>query len=446
MNTQYRKNLKAVLEANKEYTDNKINEFAWFLGAYDLSVDSDNTTAYTKSVPSGVYSPDGTPKAVINSVGGMSYKINQLVENGNFESLSNWRSSNASKGTISISNNELNYTVITTGVSYDNGFKTSTIQPTNGHKYLIACQIKSTGNTTMGYDIYNVSNAGTGTSISLTNSYQQWNFILTVSNASPSIYFCTRANTTIGEIITIKNVNCIDLTAMGIDTTDVATATSELLKRGIDINIYNAYDTGSIRNSAITSITSKDSNNTTLETKTINASIQALNGYGWGINDTLYNYIDFENKKFIQKVGRVDLGTLNYEVYSADRRIYRGATVDNLKSDVPATDVPNFLSVKYTATTQSATWANGDIAIRGALDIGAVYICDTDYATAEAFKAAMNGVYLYYELGTPVETDISAYLDDDSIVVGANGTLTFDNTYNQAVPSSIDYLVKEVKA
>jgi hypothetical protein len=38
------------------------------------------------------------------------------------------------------------------------------------------------------------------------------------------------------------------------------------------------------------------------ETYPIPASIQALEGYGWSCPDH-YNYIDYENKKFIQEVG-----------------------------------------------------------------------------------------------------------------------------------------------
>ncbi len=68
--------------------------------------------------------------------------------------------------------------------------------------------------------------------------------------------------------------------------------------------------------------------------------------------------------------------------------------------------------------------------------------------TTNEIKTLLSGVYLYYELATPIETDISSYLGDKHIPIEANGSLTFTNTYNQAVPSSITYdcgLIEVVK-
>ena len=58
----------------------------------------------------------------------------------------------------------------------------------------------------------------------------------------------------------------------------------------------------------------------------------------------------------------------------------------------------------------------------------------------------MSGVMLYYELGTPIETDISAYLSDDNLLqVEPGGTLTFENAladdYRLPVPSQEGYTI-----
>ena len=68
------------------------------------------------------------------------------------------------------------------------------------------------------------------------------------------------------------------------------------------------------------------------------------------------------------------------------------------------------------------------------------------YTDASTFTTAMNGVYLYYELATPVEVDISEYLTDDNLInVEAGGTLTFPNSngddYQIPVPSEETYMV-----
>ena len=51
MDTQYRKNLKAVLNASKDYTDKVRDSLRWEFGTYDLSVTTDSTVAYTKTIP-----------------------------------------------------------------------------------------------------------------------------------------------------------------------------------------------------------------------------------------------------------------------------------------------------------------------------------------------------------------------------------------------------------
>lgn len=181
---------------------------------------------------------------------------------------------------------------------------------------------------------------------------------------------------------------------------------------------------------------------------TIPTAIQNLTGYGWGINDTCYNYIDFERKVFVQKVGRADLGSLIWS-YTPAGSLARFWT-DNLQTIAKATSASsekgNISTPGYTNHSWNEFTSNEldmDSAIR---DDGVVGYRNLKYTTAQAFKTAMNGVYLYYELATPVETDISAYLTTDTIDVEGGGSLEFTNTYNNDVPSDIDYLIEEVKA
>lgn len=191
-----------------------------------------------------------------------------------------------------------------------------------------------------------------------------------------------------------------------------------------------------IQNTAITSVISKDSNDTALQIISIPNEIQALEGYGWGIDDTCYNYIDFENKKFIQKVGRVDLGTLSWNYTSADdlSRFYIGLT--DAKAPINNNQLGNVLLANYENTDwntfTNATYGK-DMTITLRSD-SVFFARNLAYTSASDFKTAMSGVYLYYELETPIETDISQYIDDNSIQIEANGTITFTNTYNQAIP------------
>lgn len=74
---------------------------------------------------------------------------------------------------------------------------------------------------------------------------------------------------------------------------------------------------------------------------------------------------------------------------------------------------------------------------------------DTAYTDATAFKQAMSGVILYYELATPIVTDISTLIDDDflrNMEVEAGGSITFKNSngdsYRIPVPNEEEYIVK----
>ena len=180
-----------------------------------------------------------------------------------------------------------------------------------------------------------------------------------------------------------------------------------------------------------------------IDTFNIPAEVQALTGYGWGINDTCYNYIDYETKKFIQKVGRVKLKDLTWNMttryFSADPTTFGGA----LKY-YGGSIAPNFLNNLYEVSTPNYLYnQSGDQLISSASTAGVIWVRDTSYTDATTFKNHFtNNDYLYYELATPVETDISAYIDDNFIEVEAGGSITANNTYNQAVPSEITYLVE----
>ena len=99
-----------------------------------------------------------------------------------------------------------------------------------------------------------------------------------------------------------------------------------------------------------------------------------------------------------QRYFEADLGTLNWTIYSADRRIYR-ATVANLKTFY-ASQIANIMTPNYKTVSGSANWQNGDIATTSSSP-GYVFICDTAYADAASFKTAMSGQMLVYEANTP---------------------------------------------
>lgn len=182
-------------------------------------------------------------------------------------------------------------------------------------------------------------------------------------------------------------------------------------------------------------------------------AIRALPGYGWSAG-TARNYIDYENKRYVQCVQSVDLGTLDWTaggnpnsktVFVASSQKTCGQKLSN-----NSTIASNILCSKYLAKSQNEVWSDATpvgIATNAIID-GFVYVADTAYTDATAFKQAMSGVILYYELANPIVTDISSLIPDDflrNIEVEAGGSVTFkggNDDYRIPVPNEEEYIVK----
>ena len=181
---------------------------------------------------------------------------------------------------------------------------------------------------------------------------------------------------------------------------------------------------------------------------TIPEAIRNLPGYGWSAG-TARNYVDYENKKYYQCVGSVDLGTLTWT--AGESVSFKTHHLAGQKLTKSYSIAPNFICPKYSTKTQNESWGKTSITgISATSNVnGYIYVNDTSYTDATTFKQAMSGVMLYYELETPIVTDISDLLTDDflrNIEVEAGGSVTFKNSngdsYRIPVPSEEEYIVK----
>ena len=157
----------------------------------------------------------------------------------------------------------------------------------------------------------------------------------------------------------------------------------------------------------------------------IPAAVQAIEGYGQGVNENCYNFIEWKpregKKKFNKCVDCVDLGTLNWTGFGG----YFGHTGREFK---PSANVISALPSPFT---------NIRVDIYGAL---VVNFDEGILTSADDIKAALSGVMLVYERATPDVTDISDILPDDNILkVEGGGTVTFENEGQNSVPSEIIY-------
>ncbi len=168
----------------------------------------------------------------------------------------------------------------------------------------------------------------------------------------------------------------------------------------------------------------------------IPAPIKSLPGYGWSAG-TARNYIDYENKRYVQCVGSVDLGTLAWNI---DQGIRWYTYV-----------LPKYLTDKNAICNKLIYSSNRELNDESKwINSGAGFfeICVANVTTSADVAAKMSGVILYYELATPIVTDISDLIPDDflrNLTVEAGGSVTFKNgngDYRIPVPSEEEYVVK----
>ena len=170
---------------------------------------------------------------------------------------------------------------------------------------------------------------------------------------------------------------------------------------------------------------------------TIPEAIRNLPGYGWSAG-TARNYVDYENKRYVQCVNSVDLGTL-YWILDKNNWWYNTKIPKGLSDS-------NAICNKRTYVLKGETGNETQWCHSGA---GYFEVYVTDVTTSADVSKKLSGVTLYYELATPIVTDISNLIPDDflrNIEVEGGGSVTFKNSngdsYRIPVPSELSYTVK----
>jgi hypothetical protein len=140
------------------------------------------------------------------------------------------------------------------------------------------------------------------------------------------------------------------------------------------------------------------------------------------------------------KCGVVDLGTLTWE--------YNGtASMGQCDISGIASGTSNLLlsNGDYVYSVLAGTTSDPNMTFY--VYKQTLFLKNTDYTTAAAYKTAMSGVMLVYELATPITEDISDIMPADNYIgVEGGGTLTFVNEYGYDVPSEVTYQIKGVTA
>lgn len=147
---------------------------------------------------------------------------------------------------------------------------------------------------------------------------------------------------------------------------------------------------------------------------------------GWTVPKEcpIQNYVD--GNVYHQKVGRVDLGELTWSMHTSGNVCFR-TVIDNL---VTGKTKNSLFCLKYSTSSYVGRGTLNDKEIcqnsSSSLSTTEVNIKDSSYNTeTNAFKSAMQGVYLYYELATEITKTID----------GNEKTTEIDNIYDSGFAS-----------
>ena len=174
--------------------------------------------------------------------------------------------------------------------------------------------------------------------------------------------------------------------------------------------------------------------------------IKALPGYGWSAG-TARNYVDYENKRYVQCVGKYTFTGNENWVASGDNQYYAVLKTPATKIFDMNTKSNCLMATIPTETVNSVYGGTKTgLGINFLNNVSYAYISADDYNNR---VSKINGQDMYYELAIPIVTDISDLIPGDflrNVEVEAGGSVTFKNSnggsYRIPVPSEEEYIVK----
>lgn len=393
-------------------TDRKLDALWKLNQGISYEFQTDDTEAYQKTVPSGA------KMANVKSIGGKTIVWNQLNLNDK---------NSITRDGISFTNNKDGSWTITGTCSTSNGGSANVLiykfadKFVSGHKYLVKA-----------------------------DKYFDENYGFALNGATFPLKKAAIIDYAFNPVIFVKDKVTVDNVTMRINIFDITQmfgagnepSTPEEFEAMFPADYY-PYNAGELMSAPVNEVVYLDTKNQ--ETSyPIPQAILNLPGYGWSAGD-VRNYVDWEEKRYHKRVGKVDWERLDWE-YAND---YLGMPVFYTTNIPPgiASKTMNIITSRYIPTDKVFSTQQVDKAIAIATS-GAVYVRDNSYSDKDTFVNALNGQIIYYELAEEQIIDISDIIDNifqEPIEVEAGGTLTFKNShgdnYRIPVPSSEEYVI-----
>lgn len=136
------------------------------------------------------------------------------------------------------------------------------------------------------------------------------------------------------------------------------------------------------------------------------SEIMDIKMLGWSVPKECPIQNEVNENQFVQKVGRVDLGSLSWIYDSSIPRFYSGDLQNFIEKVKSESDIfPGYLKDYENLSLDNLFSSVKDKAIAESTN-GTLSIVNLSYTDASAFKSEMQGKYLYYELAAPITTVI----------------------------------------
>ena len=421
----------ALIEENKASksalatTDRKLDALWKLNQGISCEFQTDNTEAYQKEIPTGA------KMASVKSIGGKTIVWNQLLQ-----PYTNYASYDNAHTKVSYEDDCAILTVI--DVSAPNRYSYGFAYPSNytvvpNHKYYISASLCASKGCTVSCEY--VTNSGLQLGTLDSNTWTKLSTLYTSTDALSKKGLLYMNDNSVGDTLKAKNMMIVDLTKMFGSGNEPSTPEEFEAMFPTD---YYPYNVGELMSASVNEVIYLDTKNK--ETSyPIPQAILNLPGYGWSVGD-VRNEVNWENKQHIQRVNAVDLGTLNWGYMTGYT-----AFMANVSGKA---DGQNMLCSMYINYGKASLSSMPDMYICANNSGKLIFIKNSKYTDADAFKQAMNGVMLYYKFAESIITDISDIVDNtfqEPVEVEAGGTLTFKNShgddYRIPVPSSEEYVI-----
>lgn len=250
------------------------------------------------------------------------------------------------------------------------------------------------------------------------------------------IYFCytsiTSPDTTPLKIANFRFVNLTRMFGAGNEPTTIEEYHSRI-PQGIDMDAYNG---GEVVDMRINAIESCDADGNICRVQSLDIISRyfpdGMKSAGSAHDEIRYNKATQKWEKIV-RIGEVDMGTLTW---NGNPMTYYTANVPALQSE--GSRIDGLTCSRYPLSTY--TGINENMIDKAMLRYnGQVLIKDPSYTDISSFKAAMQGVILYYELANPIVTEIEKAFNLDYEVWNGGTEHAIADTPTSAFKADIIY-------